>query len=320
MKDRSIFWPLVLIAAGTLWLLISLGQLPQENLWALTYTFPYLLILLGFGLILRAYWRSAGMLVSVLVIAGAVLAVLYAPQLGWTNMPDWAWISPSGIGGSIAGSRNIESESRSVSDFKALSVDYPAEITIKQGDREALTLTADDNLLPQLQTEVRNGRLSIENNERTWGQRVRPSQTVEIVITVVDLEEIDFSTAGKLLVDGLQTEELDIALSGAADMALEEVELEMLVCRLSGAGNINASGRADIVELRLSGFGNFDGSDLESLAAGVRISGAGNATLWVQEFLEASISGAGSVRYYGEPSVERNISGAGSISSLGEKD
>ena len=74
MKDRSIFWPLAMIAAGVLWILIGMGTIPRANLWALSHTLPYLLIVLGFGLILRAYWRSAGMLVSLLVVPGAMLA------------------------------------------------------------------------------------------------------------------------------------------------------------------------------------------------------------------------------------------------------
>jgi hypothetical protein len=91
MKDRSIFWPLVMIAAGVIWILIGIGTIPRANLWALSHTLPYLLIVLGFGLILRAYWRFAGILVSLLVVAGAVLAVVYAPQLGWNDAPSWGW-------------------------------------------------------------------------------------------------------------------------------------------------------------------------------------------------------------------------------------
>ena len=58
MKDRSIFWPLVMIAAGVLWILISLGTIPRANLWALVQTLPYLLILLGIGLIMADFLNT----------------------------------------------------------------------------------------------------------------------------------------------------------------------------------------------------------------------------------------------------------------------
>ena len=213
MRDRSIFWPLVMIAAGALWILIALGNIPRANLWALSQTLPYLLILLGFGLILRAYWRSAGMLVSVLVVAGAVLAVVYAPQLGWNTPPSWGWDFlniGTDAGGGIAGSGVISTESRQVADFNAISIEYPGQITIQQGKSESLEIEAEDNLLPQLTSEVRNGTLYLENSERNWRDRVNPHEPVLIRITVVDLNEVHFPTAGKLQIEGLQTDSLGV--------------------------------------------------------------------------------------------------------------
>ena len=63
MRHRSLFWPLTLIAAGVVWLLISLHVIPSENLWALTHIWPYVLIALGVGLLLGAQWRIAGTIV-----------------------------------------------------------------------------------------------------------------------------------------------------------------------------------------------------------------------------------------------------------------
>jgi hypothetical protein len=52
-RKLSLFWPLTLIAAGVIWLLVSAGKLPAENLWALTHFWPFLLIGAGVGLILQ---------------------------------------------------------------------------------------------------------------------------------------------------------------------------------------------------------------------------------------------------------------------------
>lgn len=322
MKDRSIFWPLVMIAAGVLWLLVSLGTIPSANLWALTQTLPYLLILLGVGLILRAYWRFAGMLVSLLVVAGAVLAVVYAPQLGWNNPPTWGWdvfdFSPE-IGGAVTGSGVVKSETREVPAFQSISIDYPADITVRQGKAESVTIEAEDNLLPQLAAEVRNGTLHFENKERNWGTRVNPTQTVRVTITVVDLNEIQFPTAGKMRVEGLETDTLTLTVSGAGDVTLEDLAASDLQVGLSGAGNINADGNTDSLQLRISGMGNFNGGDLESQSAAVHISGAGSATVWAESSLDANISGAGSIDYYGDPEVSEHISGVGSVRRVGNK-
>lgn len=322
MKERSIFWPLVMIAAGVLWLLIGMGIVPRTNLWALTHTLPFLLITLGVGLILRAYWRFAGMLVSLLVVAGAVMAVIYAPQLGWDNAPSWGWnlwdIDPE-LGGAVAGSGVVKTETRQVAEFQSISVDYPADITIRQGDSESITIEAEDNLLPQLATEVRNGALYFENTERNWRERVNPSKSVRVTIIVVELNKIQFPTAGKMQVEGLETDSLAISVSGAGKVTLTDLDAGNLDFTLSGAGNIFADGVTQKLQLRISGLGKFNGEDLQSQEAEIRISGAGSATVWVKNELDASISGAGSIDYYGNPQVSERISGVGSVRKIGDK-
>ena len=322
MKERSIFWPLVLIATGVLWLMIGMNFIPRTNLWALVHTFPFLLIVLGVGLILRAYWRFAGMLVALLVVAGAVMAVIYAPQLGWDNPPGWGWelwdIDP-GLGGAVAGSGVVKTETREVVQFQSISMDYPAEVTVRQGKSEAITIEAEDNLLPQLDAVVRNGTLHLENTKRDWRERVDPTEPVVVTITVVELNKVQFSTAGKMLINGLQTDSLTISVSGAGDVTLSELDAGELEFNLSGAGNVNADGITKNLRLNISGLGNFNGGDLECQDADVHISGAGSATVWAEETLDASISGAGSVDYYGSPQVSQRISGVGNVHKAGEK-
>jgi hypothetical protein len=322
MKERSIFWPLVLIATGVLWLMVGMGIIPRANLWALTHTFPIILIALGLGLILRAYWRFAGMLVSLLVVGGAVMAVIYAPQLGWDKAPDWGWgvldFDPE-IGGGVSGSGVIRTEERRVSEFDKIAIDFPADIIVRQGKSESLTIEADDNLLPQLTTEVRNGTLEFKNSERRWSERVNPSEPVFLTITVVDLDRVSFPSAGQMLISNLETDSLAISVSGAGDIELIDLDVGNLEFSLSGAGNVYADGAAEELHLRISGLGSFSGDDLETQYANVSISGAGSANVWVGDELDARISGAGSVVYYGNPDVSKSISGVGSVSSAGEK-
>jgi hypothetical protein len=84
-RNRSLFWPLLLIAAGVVWLLVKSGTVPSANLWALTHIWPFLLIAAGVGIILRPYWQYTSIALDVLIIGGALLAILYAPQMGWAS-------------------------------------------------------------------------------------------------------------------------------------------------------------------------------------------------------------------------------------------
>jgi hypothetical protein len=319
-QRKSLFWPFLLIAAGVLWLLIKSGTIPSSNLWALTHIWPFLLIAAGVGIILRPYWRYTSVLLDVVIIGGAVLAILYAPQLGWANPSMIAMFDNNDVfvGPGERGSGNVVAQTRDVSDFRAIEVSYPAEVLVKQGAQESLKIEAEDNLLPNLKTEVRNGTLRIFYR-REGGKHVNATKTPRITVTVKDLKDVEFNSAGELVVQKLKSDRLDISLSGAGNLELEEIQTPALSVSLSGAGSATASGLADELQLDISGFGDFKGSDLHSKEARVEISGAGSATVWVEDQLSAQISGAGSVGYYGSPTVDRQISGVGNVNALGKK-
>lgn len=315
-EQRSIFWPLTFIAAGVLWLMININIIPATNLWALTHIWPYLLIALGVGLILRSFWKPFGMIVSALVVVGAVAAVFYAPQLGWADAPKWG--VDNSFNGALPGSGVMAKETRKAEGFDAISIRFPAEVVISQGSQESVVVEAEDNLLPQLTTSVKSGTLVIENNETNWSKRVDPTKTVKITIVVKNLKEINFSSAGTLVVEKLNSDELGLSLSGAGEVTLSGLKVGKLDITLSGAGTIHANGKADNVSIGISGLGSFEGESLSSQVADIEISGAGNASLRVEKELTAKVSGAGSINYYGDPTVDKHISGAGAVNKAGD--
>jgi putative autotransporter adhesin-like protein len=220
-----------------------------------------------------------------------------------------------GLAGGIPGSGNIQTETRDIGAFQALSIEYPgAKISIQQGNNESIEIQADDNLLPQLSTEVLSGRLTIKNKETDWKASVNPSKPVKISITTGNLNEIVLSAeVGDLEVNDLRADTLKLVLSGGAQIKLNGIQVDLLDSMLSGAGDIQASGTADELKLILSGLGNFNAADLKSHKANVELSGMGNATVHVENELAATITGAGSINYFGNPRVEQKVKGAGSV-------
>jgi hypothetical protein len=314
---RSFFFPLLLIGAGVIWLMVNLGYVPSTNLWALAHIWPIFLIGAGLGLILRQYWSEAGIVVSTLIVLGAILAVVYAPQLGWANMPSWGWWD-FGFNGSIAGSRVIETKARDASGFTAIDIRFPAEVSIVQGADEGVTITADDNLLPQLQTQVNGSTLVIRNSESNWRQRVNASQTVEISITVENLNSIRLETAGTISVAGVSGDNLEIRLNGAGSIELVDIDVVEMELHLEGAGSVKASGTADSLFVEIDGMSSLDADELQTQTAEIHISGLGSADIRVAEVLTVEIDGAGSVNYYGSPRVERQVDGLGSVNQVEE--
>jgi len=319
-QKRSLFGPLLLVAVGVIWLLVKSGTIPSGNLWALTHIWPFLLIAAGLGIILRPYWQYTSILLDVIIIGGVLLAIIYAPQLGWTNpsMLTFMQNSEPFLAPGERGSGNVVTTTRDVQDFLAIEVDYPAQVFIKQGETESVKIEAEDNLLPGLKTEVRNGTLAIFYKAEN-GKHVNPTMIAKITIVVKNLAEVNLSSAGELTIEDLETDNLDISLTGAGNVKLNNILVQHLVLSLSGAGSTTGSGTADDLDMDISGFGDFKGGELHSKTARVTISGAGSATVWVDDELTAEVSGAGSVNYYGSASVTRNINGVGSVKHLGNK-
>ncbi len=74
----SLFFPILLITIGVIWLLINTGRVPVENLYYLLPLWPILLILGGINILLRRVsWMVSGLVW--LVVAATAVYVLLAP-------------------------------------------------------------------------------------------------------------------------------------------------------------------------------------------------------------------------------------------------
>lgn len=317
-RRHNLFFPMALIAVGLLWLLINLGYIPSANLWALTHIWPLFLIGAGLSLILRNTWAPAGIVISALMVAGAVAVVLFAPQLGWDNRSGIFWNLDFAAGGAVRGSGNLETEVRSPGEFSAITIRYPAEVRIVQGESESVSITADDNLLPQLGTEVSGGVLVIDNPERNWGSRVNPSEVVQITITVQALSELTSESAGSVNIAGLSGGSLKVTIEGAGDVKLNGIELTELETLIRGVGNIDASGTVDQLNVQIEGLGNLNAEGLTAQEAYITVEGLGNATVRVVSKLHVQIDGLGSVNYFGSPTLTQSVDGLGSVKRSGD--
>ncbi len=318
-RRLHLFWPLVLIAAGILWILINMHVIPGTNLWALTYLWPFLLVGAGLGLILRPYWRYASALMSVIVVAVLFLGVVFAPRLGWDRVPlessssGWFFAGPA-----QRGSGHVITQTRNVQDFTAITLNYPASVLIRQGAAESLRIEAEDNVAAALRTQVVDNVLQIDTLHDHL-DFVAPTRPVKITITVKDLSELDFNSAGDITVEGLHTAALHTTLDGAGSIRLQDVQLETLDARLHGLGSLEASGTAQTLDVRVDGMGSFNGDKLRSQTATVSLNGLGSAQVWADGHLTAYVNGLGSVNYSGKADVEQAVNGLGSVNFTGSK-
>lgn len=101
-----------------------------------------------------------------------------------------------------------------------------------------------------------------------------------------------------------------LKLSGTGSFLSNDLKEDYIELRLSGAGNINLSGRIKNVDAKLSGTGTINLKNLICDIATLKLSGVGTIKSHVIESVTAKVSGVGDIKIYGNP-IERNVSKSG---------
>jgi hypothetical protein len=213
------------------------------------------------------------------------------------------------------GSGNVVTETRPVSGFDKVLLNGIGDVTLVQGDVESLEIEAEDNVIEQISTEVKDNTLEIRFDKKT----VIPTKSVKFRLTMPNIHSLETQGVSNIQSDQITTDHLQISISGTGNVDIDHLNAEQLTINISGAGNLTARGKVREEKVSLSGAGNFTGDDLETQTARITISGLGRVTAWVTEQLDVTISGTGGVEYYGTPQISQQISGLGNLRHLGNK-
>jgi len=236
----------------------------------------------------------------------------------------------------VRGSGNIKTQTVDVSDFNSVSLENSGDVYIEQGSTESVTVEADDNILPLLETKVIGKELVLTTKPNT---SIDPSRKIVYRITTKDLSGISLKGSGDFYVSPIESDSMDISVDGSGNIKIDDLATGKLSIRLNGSGNIgidkvtatstdasiNGSGDIQLAgqsptqEISFNGSGNYLAGDLESKSVDIHIPGSADVTVWATDELKAQINGSGTVRYYGKPTVDQSGNGSGKIVSLGEK-
>jgi hypothetical protein len=233
------------------------------------------------------------------IVLGCLAAVMLACQVVVGDMP----------GGEVRGSGKVASEERPVSGINKVTLAMDGEMTIQVGNEERLTVEAEDNLLPFIVTEVRNGRLLVRTQN---GVNLDSTQPIRYLLTVKALEGLEISSSGGITSEALQAERFEIGVSSSGNLDLAELNADSLKADLSSSGDVNiGAGVVSDLDLDLSSSGNFNAEDLATSNANVTLSSSGDARIRVSDRLEGRISSSGNLYYHGTPELLVRTSSSG---------
>src|SRR5438477_10391037 len=206
-------------------------------------------------------------------------------------------------------------EARPVSGFKGIDLAVPGKLEIVQDGTESLTLEGPEDVLPDIETTVRNdGVLIIRPRSRiNWGWK----NDLRIVAHMKQVESVAVAGSADVHAQSLRASKLLFAISGSGNIDVASIEADSAHLTVSGSGDIRLAGRAASVASHVYGSGNIKAPKLEARRVAASIAGSGAIALWARESLEVKIAGSGDVRYYGDPSIEKRIVGSGKVERLG---
>ena len=192
---------------------------------------------------------------------------------------------------SVSGSGNVVSERRGVSGFTSVMLLGSAHVEVTFGTSESVSVEADDNIVPLIETVVHNGQLVISNKSNA-----------------------NFTTANPVRVNVTMKSMKGVTLSGSGNINISEIAGANLIVSLPGSGSLTVTGTATNVNISLPGSGNIYCNALIAKSATVTLNGSGNIEVFAMQNLYASLRGSGTIHYGGNPAqVSKNISGSGSI-------
>jgi hypothetical protein len=201
-----------------------------------------------------------------------------------------------------------------VSDFHGIEVSNGFDVTLVQGDAEALTLTAQENLFEYIIVKVDQGTLKIYSDENMMA-----TQPLKARITFKSIDKLRVSGGGDVVGEtSVDVNTLGIEISGGGDFT-SVINTGELDCRISGGGDAKIDGRIGTYKLDLTGGGDVV-SDMDVNILNCTVSGGGDLTLRGKKASEAviHISGGGDLEV--EMELEKmncSVSGGGNASLRG---
>lgn len=200
-------------------------------------------------------------------------------------------ISGCSMFGGVQGSGKPAREDRKLSGFSHISSKGSVDVEVQVGQEFAVVVEADDNLIPIIKTDVRDGFLNINTDDS-----FRSSLPVKVKVSMPSLETIN--------------------IQGSGDITANNINAGNFAYEVTGSGDGKLSGTASSASFVITGSGNVDATNLAVSAAEVRVTGSGDAKVNAKDSLKAQINGSGDVWYKGSPQVDKTLMGSGDVTQL----
>jgi len=213
----------------------------------------------------------------------------------------------------VVGEGPLVTQTRTVGNFTGVSSEMSGKVNFTIAPDYKVEITAQQNILDVLNTNVVNGVLHIDFKNNV---RVKEHEDLLINITAPYADYFRLSGSGNMNLQGdITANNLKVTLSGSGDITVQNAVIaDKIDTDISGSGNISIAGGSAVNEdVDISGSGKVEMAGVDAQNAVTHTSGSGDVKVALSTNLDAHISGSGSVYYHGNPIISTHISGSGRV-------
>lgn len=227
-----------------------------------------------------------------------------------TGFPVWVSITSLALGGlfGVGGSGNVKEETRQVGAFTGLEVSGGIEIDLETGQQERVVVRADDNLVPLVVTEVKQGVLRIYTKEN-----IAHSKELRVKVSARDIRSLRANGGCEVKARLGRVPELSLVAKGGVELDASGIDADRVKVDFSGGVDAKLVGKAKVVDYDASGGVDIDAANLLAETAKVDLSGGVDAKIAAAQQLEGDASGGVDLQVRGRPSVKVDASGGASV-------
>ncbi|WP_326525319.1 head GIN domain-containing protein [Sphingomonas sp.] len=199
-----------------------------------------------------------------------------------------------------------------LSAFDRIRVDGPFEVTVTTGKGAGATAIGDTRALDGVSVRLQGSTLIVGPSVNGWGgypgtARTRP----RVVVTVPALRAAAVVGGGRLSVDRMAGQRVELNLTGAGTLDVARAEADRVDGTLIGTGRMTLAGKAMRATFQSNGAGGIDAAGLDARDLTVNWQSAGDGSFTARETAEVMAMGQGAITVAGGPAC--TVKGSGPV-------
>ena len=237
----------------------------------------------------------------------------------------------------VNGNGKLSTKTIKIDDFNEVRINGLMDFNYVQSDNECnLEITLDENLHQYIDIDIHDriltlgfdkkvkvGKLSkfIVKTNSKWLKNAKIAGNANFMVnSKLTGDELEIKANDNCLVQfkkSVEVGEIDLDVSGSANMVMEELKADKLNCNMGGSGSIRLKNGS----AKQGNFTTLSSGDIHAFGVAIpdvkcKMAGSGLMEIHPTANLNASLVGKGNIRYKGPAAVQQRIIGKGKIEEV----